>query len=209
MVHQYPAFLWGHEGEEHETSDEEGYESYEEEEQEEGGPEGMEPDDGMEWEENAAQEAQARAQASAAAQEAEARAQAQAQAQRASPASQQAQLGLGNAPSVRSQSSRERLAGNQQDGQQQTQANGSGRNYIDPLEATGTRQISVTPDVARDAGGRPQDQSKRSTSPGTVSSVRSSSQQGLQRSASGDSNVSLVSKNSEGEIPGHVDATHH
>ncbi|KAG8905763.1 hypothetical protein FRB99_008336 [Tulasnella sp. 403] len=210
ITFRYPAFLWGHEGELDEESDEEGYGSYEEGEEgemEEGGLEGMEPDDGMSWEDGVAEQAQARHVEPQEPDGRDPRLQQQqggtpaalrpgagsgpSQVQMASnPTSQQSQLGLGAAPSVRSQSSRERLVGGQQD---------PGRGYVDPADATGTRQISVTPSVARGPDAQKQEP-RRSSSPGGSTQSqqsRSAGQQGLHRSISGESSTSLTSATSE------------
>ncbi|KZT38703.1 hypothetical protein SISSUDRAFT_718026 [Sistotremastrum suecicum HHB10207 ss-3] len=71
---------------------------------------------------------------------------------------QQAGLGLGQAPSIRTQTSRERLfAASQQMAQQQSQQSSSssgssptGPTLLDPLEATETKKLVMTPSIARD-----------------------------------------------------------
>lgn len=220
MIHQYPAFIWGNGDELDEETDEEGYGSYEgpeDGEMEEGaGMEGMEPDDGMSWEENAGREAQARQGHP----EGEIREQrtmeqntnvntpnsrgpgpiaAQATANRpivaaiAAPTSQQSQLGIGAAPGGRGPSPRERMAS----GHQELQTSPSGRRILDPAEVTETRTISVTPDVARGADARQQDQSKRAVSPNVATNQGRSPGQGLQRQMSGESSTSLASRTSE------------
>lgn len=213
MVHQYPAFIWGNENDVL-SSEEEDYESYDEGEdvQYEDHPEGMEPDDGMSWDDSAGQRAQADHIAETSR---DPRLQQQqnggvpaslrpggGQVQASQPANNQAQLGLGTAPSARAQPSRERVqSGQQQDPRQQGGGTSpSGRQFVDPLESGETKKISVTPNIARgpsDSSSRQQQQEpagKRSTSPATVQ--RNGSQQALHRSVSAESAGSLGSRDS-------------
>ncbi|KAG9017658.1 hypothetical protein FRB90_000354 [Tulasnella sp. 427] len=217
MVHQYPAFIWGNENDVL-TSDEEEYDSYEEGEHYEDNPDGMEPDDGMSWDESAGQRAQEERMAEASrdprlqqqqdggvpASLRPGQGQASQQQQRAGqPASNQAELGLGTAPSVRAQPSRDRVqSGQQQDPRQQGDGSSpSGRPFVDPLESGETRKISATPNIARgpsDSSSRQQQEpaGKRSTSPASVAQQRSGSQQALHRSISTESAGSIGSRDS-------------
>lgn len=221
MVHQYPAFIWGNENDVL-SSEEEDYESYDEGEdaQYEDHPEGMEPDDGMSWDDSAGQRAQedhiAETSRDPRLQQQQdggipsslrpggGQMQASQQQQRgAQPANNQAQLGLGAAPSARAQSTRDRVQSGQQDPRQQGEGSSpSGRPFVDPLESGETRKISVTPNIARgpsDSSSRQQQQEpagKRSTSPANGAQQRNGSQQGLHRSVSAESAGSLGSRDS-------------
>ncbi|KAG8892067.1 hypothetical protein FRC00_012706, partial [Tulasnella sp. 408] len=223
MVHQYPAFIWGNENDVL-SSEEEDYESYDEGEdaQYEDHPEGMEPDDGMSWDDSAGQRAQedhiAETSRDPRLQQqqdggipsslrpggGQMQASQQQQQRGAQPANNQAQLGLGTAPSARAQATRDRVqSGQQQDPRQQGEGTSpSGRPFVDPLESGETRKISVTPNIARgpsDSSSRQQQQEpagKRSTSPANGAQQRNGSQQGLHRSVSAESAGSIGSRDS-------------
>ncbi|KAG8882250.1 hypothetical protein FRB97_008453 [Tulasnella sp. 331] len=219
-VFHYPAAIWGDQPE-GETDDDD-FDAYEAEEGEDMDQDwdGMEPDDGMSWDEEAAEEEQNRRMAEAEEEEDVTQpSQAQQQGKKQvgfgntpialrpgagpapsetqdqmTPAAQQAQLGLGAAPPVRLQTSRERLTQQQQDPQQAMSQSSSGRSLIDPAEATGTRQLSVTPTVARgtDTAGDPS-LGRRSASPSSVNQTRERSSS-LHRTVSGDSGTSMGSE---------------
>ncbi|KDQ07775.1 hypothetical protein BOTBODRAFT_192233 [Botryobasidium botryosum FD-172 SS1] len=179
-VFHYPPAVWNDETPlDEENWDEDDYGSFGEENEEEEVlelGEGMEPDDGMSWEDSVAEEQQARrmndsqehgsGDANTRAvisvdtvpeslrpgpqrqlQQPVAQSQQAPQQVAASPATQtnsQAALGLGLASSIRRQTSRDRVVpGPQQPG---------ARELIDPAQVTETRQISVTPHIAREGG---------------------------------------------------------
>ncbi|KAG8999070.1 hypothetical protein FRB93_013340 [Tulasnella sp. JGI-2019a] len=214
-VFTYPAAIWGDppEGE----SDGEDFDAYEIEDGEdmEQGWDGMEPDDGMSWDEDAAEEEQNRRMALVEEEDDTVTQPSQLQQQgkkqvgfgntpaalrpgggaapsqvQISPAAQQAQLGIGAAPPVRQQTSRERLTQQQEPPQSMSQSS-SGRSLIDPAEATGTRQLSVTPSVAR--GSDDPTLGRRSASPSSASQTRERGGS-LHRTISGDSGTSLGSE---------------
>lgn len=218
MVHQYPAFIWGNENDQL-SSEEEDYESYDEGEdaQYEDHPDMMEPDDGMSWDDSAGQRAQEDHVAEnsrdprlqqqqdggvpASLRPGGGQVQASQQQQRsAQPAANQAQLGLGTAPSARAQPSRDRVQSGQQQDSRQQGGSPSGRQFVDPLESGETKKISVTPNIARgpsDSSRQQQEPAgKRSTSPATVTQQRTGSQQALHRSVSAESAGSLGSRDS-------------
>ncbi|KAG8930413.1 hypothetical protein FRC02_004245 [Tulasnella sp. 418] len=202
-IFHYPPFLWGDEPEEEWEEDE--YESYDEAEgmeEDQHGLEGMEPDDGMSWEDGAAEEEQRKVTTTITAPQQQSQQasnggeiqsalrstgrspanaqQVQQSAIRSSPnngngaptnaqaPSQQAQLGIGLASGVRPQPSRERISSNGQNDVSQSQQQQNQRVHVDPAEATGTRQLSVTPAIAR--GPDPSQASSKNTSSALASS---------------------------------------
>ncbi|KAG8693207.1 hypothetical protein FRC09_010657, partial [Ceratobasidium sp. 395] len=166
QVFNYPPAVWNveeFEGDEWDEDDDEDYEeAYEEHEgdheaqaQATGNkvtPADFDPDDGMSWDDEAAEEQirnKQAAQQQQQQQQTEQAAAAPAQA-RLTPGAQQAQLGLGLASTVRQQTSRERLTSTQS---QQSQDTSRG---FDPENITETRRVTATPAIAREsAPGRP------------------------------------------------------
>ncbi|KAF5371469.1 hypothetical protein D9615_009595 [Tricholomella constricta] len=163
-VHRYLPAIWKEDEEEGADSewDDEEYEGEDTEladelmvqsRAEEGGPAGMEPDDGMDWEDGAVEEIQARQlqaqapnpptalQAGAARDQQQQQEQAIQQQRELAAQQQQQQAQLAQAQTLRTSSSRERL----QDAQR----------TIDPLEATETRKLTVTPTIARSEEAQP------------------------------------------------------
>ncbi|RDB20253.1 hypothetical protein Hypma_012584 [Hypsizygus marmoreus] len=175
-VHRYPPAIWREEEEEEDPDTEWDDEGYEDEDQglaeeqmdqqraEDGGPEGMEPDDGMVWEDGAVEEVQAskmqpqgvtlpsalqagvvrdqqqQQQQLQAAQEQQQQLQQQRELAAQQQAQQQQQAQTVPAQSLRTSSSRERL-------------NQDVSRTIDPAEATETRKVTVTPTIARGGEG--------------------------------------------------------
>lgn len=161
QVFNYPPAVWNVEefdGDEWDEDDDD--EEYEEAYEGEGGdhetqaqasgdkvnPADFDPDDGMSWDEDAADEQIRNKQAAQQQQQTEQGA-TPAQA-RLTPGAQQAQLGLGLAPSGRQQGSRERLLSGQSQQSQQTQESTSS---FDPENITETKRVTATPAIARDS----------------------------------------------------------
>ncbi|KAF8743413.1 Ras association (RalGDS/AF-6) domain, partial [Rhizoctonia solani] len=158
-VFNYPPAVWnedeyeGDEWDEDEEGDEyeEAYEDLEDDSGVQGqssngkvNPADFDPDDGMSWEEGAADESRNR-------QTAQQQHQGDASAQaKISPGAQQAQLGLGLASTVR-QGSRERLVSGQSQQSQQSQDTARG---FDPENITETKRVTATPAIARDLTSR-------------------------------------------------------
>jgi Ras association (RalGDS/AF-6) domain len=160
-VYYYPPFVWGDpsqalEDDGEEFWDEDDYGSYE------SGEEGMEPDDGMSWEEEGADQGQLRGpnvggpapSGSLGVSPGPLSSQTiQPPVQRNPPTqsvtAQQANLGLGPSPNLRSQTSRERLA--TQNSFASSTGSG-GKDIIDPAQVTETRKLTATPSIAREDG---------------------------------------------------------
>ncbi|KAG9099158.1 hypothetical protein FRC06_005582 [Ceratobasidium sp. 370] len=164
QVFNYPPAVWNtdeFEGDEWDDDDDD--EEYEEAfEEPEGGhetqgqaaqvnPADFDPDDGMSWDDEAAEEQIRNKQAAQQPQQSQQAEQATAPTQtRLTPGAQQAQLGLGLASTLRQQTSRERLISGQS---QQSQDTARG---FDPENITETKRVTATPAIARDSSlGRP------------------------------------------------------
>ncbi|KAI0693483.1 hypothetical protein BC835DRAFT_1415887 [Cytidiella melzeri] len=175
FVHRYLPAVWGDEEEEDEDTewDDEAYEDEDPdlaEEQElererasaEGGPPGMEPDDGISWEDGAVEGMQG-AQVVVSSANSQMNVadsphdparrqlqQQQAMAQQRAQDDRQRNAASGSQPTVlRSQSSKERLAGGQ-DTSASSSPTSPGK-VMDPAQVTETRKVSITPPVARSA----------------------------------------------------------
>ncbi|THH15518.1 hypothetical protein EW146_g4969 [Bondarzewia mesenterica] len=180
QVHRYPPAVWGDEEEEEEGVewDDEGYEDEDPslvEDVHANDDMGMEPDDGMSWEDGAAEEArtrqlEGRAQGARVEDQQEQELQAQRQQVEEQQQRQQQQQQLmaqqqheqqqrqaatlqaqGPALSLRKPDSRERLAGSQESPESASSStSGAPLRSLDPAEAVETRKVSVTPIIARD-----------------------------------------------------------
>ena len=179
-VHRYLPAIWNEDEEDdpNEEWDEEGYEGedqglanehMDQRRAEEAGPSGMEPDDGMSWEENAVQEMQARqmhdqqVQDHILQQQQQQQHQLQQQQQRELMVLQQQQqlqqqkaLAEQQAPqaspphTLRPSNSYERLIS-----QQDVSSQGNTSRHVDPAQATETRKLTVTPTIARESDDDP------------------------------------------------------
>jgi hypothetical protein len=178
-VHRYPPAVWGDDEEEEEDVDwdDEDYEDVDlfiAEEFESGRdigegadavlPPGMEPDDGISWEEGAVEAVRAQAgrpeaqivvtasasEISLEEQENIRRQQQQQQQiaqQRLQEERQRSAVAVAQPPQIRTQTSRERLAG--QEGTASGSPTSSASRVLDPAQVTETRKVSITPPVAR------------------------------------------------------------
>ncbi|KAG8679607.1 hypothetical protein FRC08_016869, partial [Ceratobasidium sp. 394] len=156
QVFNYPPAVWNtdeFEGDEWDDDDDEYEEAFEEP---EGGhetqgqtaqvnPADFDPDDGMSWDDEAAEEQIRNKQAAQQPQQQQAEQAGTPNQTRLTPGAQQAQLGLGLASTVRQQGSRERLISGQS---QQSQDTSRG---FDPENITETKRVTATPAIARDS----------------------------------------------------------
>ncbi|TFK66121.1 hypothetical protein BDN72DRAFT_962005 [Pluteus cervinus] len=172
-VHRYPPAVWNEEEEEDEDIewDDEPYEDEDpglaEEQQrrtEETGPNGMEPDDGMGWDDAAAEQARQARLVQQQAQQAQQQAHAQQQAQQQQQLQQQKQREL-LAQQQQQAQQQQLLAQQAQQAQQQAQSSREnlqlvqppsdtspdGKRRLDPAEATETRKVTLTNPLYQDA----------------------------------------------------------